>query len=342
MSTQIQPTSALTIAQVGQSWVDTNLSNFMFGQAPQGFMPSKPDGYSSTTYKIPSFDNSLYKGSLIDWEPGDARVASRALGSSDVTVTPIGRSTREIGRAVNRPVANRFADLESNISNIILSQLYQGIDKDMAAFLVATANYSSVVITGTADWDDFVLDQSPMWDVLSKMIAPLRKFAKSVPGMAVEWWIEDHVVDVLTSHFNFFGTGAMIASQTPKQSGPQVHSRAGFAEIVRANLGLELKIFSGVSDTVEYGQTSSPREIAYGLCWIGVVDRRQDRWDIMSADVVKPDGSIQVAMSRTPEVVSFIEPGSEIETFVGRASYKIFNPRGTSWGYFVPVADILS
>jgi len=342
MSTQINPTSALDIAQVGQSWVDTNLSNFMFGQSPQGFMPSKPDGYSSTTYKIPAFDNSLYKGSLIDWEPGDARVASRALGSVDVTVTPIGRSTREIGRAVNRPVANRFADLESNISNILLSQLYQGIDKDMAAFLVSASNYTSVTITGTADWDDFVLDQSPMWDVLSKMIAPLRKYAKSVPGMVPEWWIEDHVVDVLTSHFNFNGTGAAVASNKPLQAGPQVLPRAGFVQIVKANLGIDVKIFSGVSDTVEYGQTSVPREVAYGLCWIGVVDRRASRWDIMSADVIKPDGSIQVAMSRAPEVVSFIEPGSEIETFVGRASYKIFNPRGTSWGYFVPVADILS
>lgn len=337
-----QLTSPLDIVQVGISWTDTNRAGFLFDGVPQGFMPSAPDNYGPVTYKIPKFDNSfLQSAGLKDWEPGDERTGTRAIGSVDVTVSPRGRSTLEIERAANRPIANRFADLESNISNILLSMLYQGIDKDLVAFLTNASNFGQITITGTADWDDFLLDQAPMWDILSKMIAPLRKYSKSVPGLVVEWWMEDHVADVLSAHWNLFGGGAAVGT-TVIQPTQMVHARQALIATIQANLGITVKITGSVTDTALYGQTSSPQEIAYGLCWVGVVDRRASRWDIMSADVVKPDGAIQIAMSRDPEVVNFIVEGSEVETFVGRTSYEVFSPRGSDWGFLVPVSDIIS
>jgi hypothetical protein len=94
----------------------------------------------------------------------------------------------------------------------------------------------------------------------------------------------------------------------------------------------EVILTSAVSDTVRLGQTSSINTITNGLLWMGLIDKRtsMDLTTPMSFD--SPDGAICVATSREPEVVSGIPELSELEHFVGRTSYKVFNPRGSSFG----------
>ncbi len=342
MPAALSLTSPLDIAQVGQSWVDTNRENFLFSQMPNGFAPYAPDGYGTVTYRIPAFDNSLQKGTGLDnWEPGDALPMSRGMGEETVTITPIGRTTDLISRAADRPIANRFADLENNISPILLSQAYQGLDLAAVAFLKNASNFGQLTFTGTGALDTFANDQIPFYNVLSKAIAPLRKYAKSVPGMAVEWWMESHVLDVLVSHWNFQGAGATV-SAIALSSGPMVGLREALLAMFRSTLGIEVKVFDTVSDTVERGLTSAPQEISYGLCWIGVVDRRVGRWDLMTADVIKPDGAIQIGLAQEPEVDSFIIPGSKQETFRALTAFEVFSPRGSDWGFLFPVGEIIT
>lgn len=342
MPAALSLTSPLDIAQVGQSWVDTNREGFLFAQMPNGFAPYSPDGYGTVTYRIPAFDNSLQKGTGLDnWQPGDALPMSRAVGEETVTITPIGRTTDLISRAAERPVANRFADLENNISPILLSQAYQGLDLAAVAFLKNASNFTQETFTGTGALDVFSNDQIPFYNVLQKAIAPLRKYSKSVPGMAVEWWMESHVLDVIIAHWNFQGAGAAV-SALALAAGPMVQLREGLRSMLESTLGVTVKIFDTVSDTVERGLTSAPQEISFGLCWIGVVDRRAGSWNIMSADVIKPDGAIQIGLAMEPQVDSFIIPGSKQETFRALTAFDIFSPRGSEWGFLFPVSEIIT
>lgn len=336
------PTADQDIIQVSESWLETNKDSFMFSHMPHGFMPAKADGVDNVSYRIPAFSNSLLQAAgLHNWSPGMAQTRARTLGEETVSVQVGSRATDVIERPADRPVNHRYADLQANIVPLLLGQTYQGIDKDVATFLTTTANWTAATFTGTGDLDTFAADQKPLWDIRQQCIAPLRKYAKINAGFEIEWWMDNRVADILASHWNVFGASAAY-SAVALQGGPMTHAHMELTRVIEQNLGIKVKIFAAVSDTVEMGQTSAPREISYGLCWVGVVDRRQSRWDITAAGVLKPDGAIQLAITKDPWVKTGIVPLSEVETFVGRAEYTAFSPRGSAWGYLIPVGEIIT
>jgi len=333
-------TDDINIAQVGQSWVNANREKYIFGQLSQtGKVLYRPNGVKDTVYQLPAFDNSLHAGNGINWEPGDSLPEEQQLDKVSVTVTPQGRSTRLLKREA-LVGGQIYEDLENNISNILLSQAYQVIDKDIVSFMTTAANYGQITFSGTGALDTFANDQTPYWNLLNSAIAPLRLYAQSFDGLEVEMWLGQNVLDVFMSHWNFQGAGATVSAiALPK--GPMVQSRDQLLAMLSANLRVKVRVFESVSNTANFGATATPAEQAAGLCWIGVVD--QLAWDITEGSKGhKPDGAIQVALAKEPEVDSFVVDGSQMETFRATYAYQVFNPRGTAWGKLFPVGEIIT
>ncbi len=342
-------TASVDINQVGLGWTNTNFSTYMAGSIPSGEVLGFSANVDDTNYKIPNFDNWLQKGQLHNWVPGQALPDQEQLNETQVTITPIGRSTRVMPRNADRPMENRWEDLRVNIIPGLLSQAYQGIDKEIAAFLANSSNFGQISLTGTGAMDTFATDQRPFWDLLKQGVAPLRKYAASADFLKTVLRIDENVLDVFMSHFGFnpMGVGAAITSGTITDrafaGGPSVTGRDAVISMFKQVLRLdEVFIHDAVGDTAKDGATSVPQELAYGLCWFGVEDRRP--WDLTgkSPNGAKPDGALQLAFARRPEVKSGIPELSEQELFVARAEYQIFSPRGAAWGKLLPVASIFA
>ncbi len=337
-------TSSVDINMVGRSWVQTNFDNFMASKAPHGDLKDFRSGHNTTNYKIPAWDNWLQKGSLSNWEPGQALPSFNKLDEVSASFTPNGRTTGLLGRNADRPQDSRFEDLRDNITPGILSLVYQGIDKEIASFVMNSSNFDQITVTGTGAIDAFATDQRPFWDMLRGGVAPLRKYAKSFLGQSLEMWIDENVLDVLMAHFNTnpMGAGAALTAGI-YSAGPSIADANSVLSMFKRALRLDaVHVFNAVSDTAVRGATSVPQEIGYGLFFFGVFDRRP--WDLSkgNASISAPDGCLQVGYGRRPLVKSGIPELSEQEIFVGRTSYDITSPRGATWGKSFPLAKIFT
>lgn len=317
---------------VGNSWTQSNRSAFLMDSVPMARVLDRRNGRGSTTYEIPNLDNALQKGELLDWEPGQSLPVSQTIGSSDVTVTPRGRTTRLLADVTNRQGLHRFRDLENNKVPMLLSEAYQGIDKQLFTFL--TNNFGAEVqftqANGTAA--GAALDRpnatnaavQPDIDI-NEALRPLRIYA-GMQGMKLEAYMSSNVAQALARNgaYTGAGTGSAIASQI-------LHEE--FVRRFKAIHMLDDVVVSDVSsDTVLPGETSAPAFIHNALLWFGLVDRR-GAFDLTSEESAdSPDGAIVIGMSREPEVVQFELPGTETQYYAGRTAYDIISPRGANFG----------
>ena len=321
---------------VGNSWTQTNRSRFLMDSVPMARVLDRRNGRSTTTYEIPDLDNALTKGNLLDWEPGQSLPVTKTIGSSDVTVTPRGRSTRLLSDVTKRQGVHRFRDLENNKVPMLLSEAYQGIDKELFTFLTSAGFGSAKTFTQSSgataaapleDYNAETTAAQPDKDINENLRA-LRVYA-GMQGMQLECWMDKVVAQVLSRHgaYTGAGTGSAIASQLLEDE---------FLRRFQAihSLGA-VKILDVSADSVRPGQPSSPALIHSGLLWFGLVDRRSSSFDLTSEQSGdSPDGAICLAMSREPEVVQFELPGTETEYYAGRTAYDIISPRGSAFGHF--------
>ena len=337
--------SSEDIVQIGRTFADDNLDNFFCGVCPGFDLAWDADGVDTTTYHIASFDNSLQKGNGFQWRPGQDRPGRASLTKIDVTVTPQGYSTLTLGRSTKRTRAHIYEDLEANIIPILYSQMYQICDKAIVAYLTNASNFGQITLTGTGVLDQFGADTEPMWNILNQMIAPLRKYALSRPKAGVEMWVENHVLDIFASHFGFQGAGAAYANTTPAgvalSAGAMVQRRQGLISMLEANLGVRVVSKNATGDTAALGLTSAPAEIGLGLCWVGVVDRSADGVDLSSSSL-KPDGALQLGWGSRPNIETWVAAGSKMEDFAGDLAFDVVSPRGSSWGFLIPVAQLIT
>lgn len=336
MTTSPYNTAPVDINVVGQSWTQTNRSAFLLDSVPTARVLDRRNGRGSTTYEIPNLDNALQKGALLDWEPGQSLPVSQTIGSTTKTLTPRGRSTRLLTDVTNRQGLHRFRDLENNKVPMLLSEAYQGVDKELFTFLTTVGNWkdgTAKLFTksggGTAGSPlDSPEGANPVVqpDVdINNEIRSLRVYA-GIQGMSLEAWMSPNVAMALARHgvYTGAGTGSAIASQL-------VHDE--FMRRFKAIHMLDKVVVSGVSsDTANPGQASVPAFIHDSLLWFGLVDRR-GAFDLTSEESGDaPDGSIVLAMSREPEVVQFELPGTETQYYAGRTAYDIISPRGSDFG----------
>jgi len=330
----VNPVSAVTLQAVGQSWTQASTDKFGFTEMPNVSCLDRRSGRTSTTYEIPNLDNALDKLSgLRDWEPGQALPVERTLGATPITFQPRGVSTRIISRATGRNIRTVFRDLETNIVPILLTELYGGIDRELATILATAANWTAGgapgVVANFTDGagavaansvDEFGGDVVQPDEDMMVALRPLRKF-QGLRGMSLECVTNSHVLDVFSRSPTFTGAGAGsgIASRIPTEV---------FIERFMAVLRLDrLHIMDGVVDENPAGLVSDPNYLANGLCWFGLLDRRGQMDLRNDGSMDAPDGALYFAQSRDPEVVSWLTPGMETESFTGRAGYDIYIPR---------------
>ena len=240
---------------------------------------------------------------------------------------------RLLADVTNRQGLHRFRDLENNKVPMLLSEAYQGIDKELYTFL--QGNFGALKTFKRANGTDpagVALDKpagtnpatQPDIDI-NEALRPLRVYA-GMQGMRLEAWMSPNVAQVLSRQavYTGAGTGSAVASQLVYEE---------FIRRFKAIHMLDQVVVSDVSsDTVLPGQTSAPAYIHNALLWFGLVDRR-GAFDLTSEESAdSPDGAIVIGMSREPEVVQFELPGTETQYYAGRTAYDIISPRGATFG----------
>ena len=330
----ITATSPVDINVVGESFADANLDSYVWSKMPQAtVLDSRAGRNGTTTYEIPALGNALDNATsgLVDWRYGDAIPADRGINHSTVTV-----KVREIGtdRSIMRPsrrdYTHRLADLETNITPLLLGQLYGSMETLMVDFIEAT-------FTAYTTWDNSkVLDAfdstaQPLRFLLSKLAA-LRKF-QSLSGMSCEMLVDRRVLLNLGAYEEVSGggTGSGLASVMPLD-----------ALKTRLQTALDLDavhVFNAARNTAALGATEALENVGQGVLACIVVDRRSASYDLTSEGTYdSPDGGLISAVSRMPEVVSGIDEIKECEVFHARAGFKPVSPRGVTFGFHFPTA----
>jgi hypothetical protein len=107
------------------------------------------------------------------------------------------------------------------------------------------------------------------------------------------------------------------------------------ANIIKTRLGVDDVIISGTAiNTARTGATPTIRQTANGLLWFGLVDTRTNMV-VSQHQNEGPDGGLQIAFSRQPEVINYQRADREEDCFCGKVALSIFNPRDDSAnGYF--------
>lgn len=313
--------SPVDLTSIGRSWVQSNKGRFLWSKLPTCMAKGYREGRTSTTYQLPKLDNTLAKGvGMSDWQPGDAQTTERKLGSIDATFTPRGKQTQVISRPTKRNGRHILLDLENNIVPIQLGLTYQQIEAEVVALMANASVYGTAkTFGGTGALDTFAADQTPDYDI-NENLMPMVKWRAL--GLSLECVMSTHVMTVLARHpvYTGAGTGSAIAATLPRDEFEK-RFRAAHPQLDA------LHIVDTVIDTARAGQTSAPRINGNTLLWFGLIDRRgsYDLREDGSQDA--PDGALMIAMSREPEVATWEAPGSEVESFAGRAEYAIFFPR---------------
>lgn len=306
---------------VGESWIQRNRDNFAISKIPRVAARDEDSGVDNTSYKLAALDNFMSKGLPEKWRPGQSLGSSRRLKEVDVQFAPEGYHTNSIGRVERNGVRYRFSDLENNIVPGRLSEAWQGQDKLLNYFLDNGFGAEIAFTNGGGALDDpsDYANQAPDKDI-QEVARPFRKYASPGERMLVGM-IDVQALDVLARHpvYTGAGTGSAIATQLPVD---QFLMR--FMSIHRFPL-IPLGV---VSDAALLGQAADISYIHAGRFWIGLIDPRSEWPEREDGSPGGPDGAIAYGDARTPEVVDWMQPGSEMREFEGRYSLEIYNPRG--------------
>lgn len=321
------------ILLVGESWTQDN-SRFFAPLMPRARTLDLGVGYSrDKSYRLGSLSNSLTAGgNLKDWGPGIDPPVHRNLSATTVSYTINGKSTEGIVRAARRTEDQRFRDLRNNVVPIQLSECWQGMDFDIAAAMVSTANFTQNDFTassgkGLNSPEDWGL-QSPDQDIdnLLDDLWALQGFN----GLSLECTMSRKVLNVLKRHPAYSGGAALGGSGTA-----QALLTDPFIEYFKALHGLDaVHVVRSVGNTANRGQTAARANIfqqssTAAVLHFGLFDRRGE-FDLTTQESDdSPDGCLILATGRDPMVANVIDERKEVEEFWGRTTYGIIVPRGT-------------
>ena len=312
------------LVTVGESWVTENQGNFLWPRLPRVLCLPRRTGHGTVNYKLPALDNFMLKGNLGDWEPGQAKRASRAPGSVDATFTPRGRDVVPMDRPLNRPRPHRYRDLETNIVPGQLGELWQGMDKDVVTILGTVANWDGgaykTFTGGGSALDVPNATQQPLRDIITDT-QPQRKYAARA-GYKYIAIMDFHVAVTFAGHPDFTGagTGSAIASMITL-----AEMEARFRALLMVD---EVWIVGEVSDTVEEGIASSINHLTNGLLFFGVFDFRASQYDLRDRESNDaPDGALCLALADMPAVRATQDIRHQVEYFDAEVSYDAYQPR---------------
>lgn len=332
-------TGQITVNNVGEAWKQENASSYVFHRLPQAKVLDKRVGHTGTAvYPLPDLASFMLTGNgLPGWDPGDTPPASRKLDSSNVTIATYGKGTPfAIDRPLDRPVAHRMTDLETNIVNGELGMLYQGHELAMVNFLFNGSNFSSKTWSGTNALDTYASDHTPLKD-LQVALLPLRKY-QARAGFTLECVVDQRVLTILRMYLDIHGAGEG-SSTFSAASDPQVLAA------LKSALNLDdIHVITTISNTAKAGQTAALAEIGGGGLGFYIFDRRKSVFDLTySESRDAPDGAYVMAMgTKGPYVHNWANEGAEVEYFHGRTTFGIISPRGSSHGIFYPSSQNLS
>ncbi len=327
MSTSLNAaTSPTTLTGLGKSWTQENQANYAFSKLPKVLcLDRRSQRNNVTNYKIPDLSNfMLDDNGLRDAPLGSDIPASKALGGDDVAFTV---ETKGIPQPFDRPVGpmdhSRLEDLKSNLVPGVQSILLQGVEQAMVSFLESTTNYDNKTWSGSNVLDTFNSAINPVEEITTALLH-LRKYQKRA-GWALECFGDERVLTILSAYAVYSGGGAGSGQG-------QMLAMDEFLRRFQSTHRLDaVHSMGGAFNNASHGQTAVPADLAGGVLTFAIVDRRKPVFDLRSQDSLDaPDGSIALAMSRDPEVLSEIPSAlKEIELFDGRVGFKVYSPRVT-------------
>lgn len=323
---------AVEIERVAESWLQ-NEASFLHSQVPSGFVLDSRSLAKTTTYQLPSLNNTLADGDgMMHWRPGTDPGQAKPLQYTSKTITPqsyanTGYDQRDLP-GPGAPWQPLVRDLENNIVPLQLSRASGSVDRKIIALCQSASVFGGAkVFTNGGSALDAPADyanQAPDLNINNELRA-LTKWMSL--GFSLECWTTTNVLQVLARHpvYTGAGTGSARPTSTPVNE---------FAEIFRALHNLDRVIVTdSIVNTARAGQTASVRRTANTLLWFGLVDRRS--WDLTSpASPDAPDGAIQIAWGVKPYVHNWRPEGYEVERFQARASFDVYSPRGSDFGFF--------
>lgn len=332
------PATTLTpvdINTVGEAFMQSN-KDTMYAAIPRVLAQGEFSGRGATTYELPELDNFMIGTDLHSFRPGVSNAQERELKSTTITVAPKGLETDHVYRPLNRPYAHAFADLERNLAPQLLNYYHQGIEK--LIFDAIKDNYNATNFTASSgksldDSDDHG-NQNVINDLAAQFDA-LRQY-RGV-GYSLELWVDQRVLSVFARHPSLTGHGALATFGTPSNTafnGFASGTPAGLAPsaavaVLKSLLEIdEVRVWRLSGSSARRGQTANIQEIAHGLCFGGIFDRRQGVFDIRSeTSFDSPDGCLVLGEEREPYVHNWADEKVEMEGFAGRGSHACFVPR---------------
>lgn len=331
----------LEIKGAGDAWIQKQAEQFFWTKLPQALTRTVNTGFSGvTTYRRPPLDQFMLKGGLGYWRFGQDKREARGLSDEGASFTVYGRDATPIARPLNRPQGHRVRDIDQNIVPGLLSEFWQGIEKEVAAALTNTSTFGSAkTFTGSAALDapsDHAAQQ-PIADIMEDL-RPYRKYATRT-GARLWCVLDEHVADVLAQHPDFTGAGYRDGSTAIAGNGvTPIVSHDVLAEVIKQKLRVDdVFIMRTVSDTVARGQSSALKNSFNGVLFFGVFHPGSyDLRDPNSVDT--PEGALVLGVGEAdsgisgPTVRSTVNERLLTETFDAEMTFGLFSPR--SFGFF--------
>lgn len=331
------------IKSVGEAWIQKNEGGYLFPKLPVAMVKTVRSGFTGVVnYRLAPLDTFMMKGKLGKWRPGQDKRPARGFSEEAKSFQVEGRDLEPISRDLDSS-GHRMAFLENQVVEGMLSMFMQGVDNELNDYLTNTSNFGSArTFTGSAALDDPSdhAAQQPLADILEDL-RPLRKYATR-PGYRLVMLVDEFVAEVLCQHPDFTGGPYRDGSSAVNGIGrAAILTQQELINILQSKLRVdEVIIASGVTDTVERGQTSALRNIHNGLLWFGVVAANRS-YDLRSQDSTDaPDGALVVGVGEAegdtpgPQVRATEDKRKLVEFFDAEMTFGFYTPRGSTMGFF--------
>lgn len=327
----------MDLKTLGDAWIESNLSKFIWPRLPIARTLSRDDGWTGAApFSKPKLETFRQKG-LGYWESGQSKRDSRDIQKDDFTLRTFGRDTQPVTLPLNMSAGSRLRRLESQVVPGMLGEIYLNMDYDLARFLGASPFTEKTFTTSASKGLDAVADhanQSPINDIETNL-NPLRKWRAPSMGWRLVCIMDSLVEGVLRRHPDYTGQAYRGAAVVAGAGSQPILTSSVFAEIFKNVHNLdEVLISDSALNTAAPGAAAEIVQTSNGLLWFGVIDASRD-FDLQTPNSEDfPDGAFALTMAANPEIRETVDDRLKVRYMDGEVSYGYSAIRGATFGHY--------
>lgn len=327
----------MDLKTLGDAWIESNLSKFIWPRLPIARTLSRDDGWTgAATFSKPKLSTFRQKG-LGFWESGQSKRDSRDIAKDDFTLRTFGRDAQPITLPLNMSQGSRLRRLENQVVPGMLGELYLNMDYDLAQFLGASPFTAKNFTTSANKGLDAPADhanQSPINDIETHL-NDLRRYRAPSLGWRLVCIMDSLVESVLRRHPDYTGQAYRAAAAVAGAGSPAILTSSVFADIFKSVHNLdEVLISDSALNTAAPGASATIKQASNGLLWFGIIDAGRD-FDVATPNSDDfPDGSFALTMAAQPEIRETIDERLKVRYIDAEVSYGYSAIRGETFGFY--------